>query len=61
MAQEDGDKVASTTVTENEDGSFESTATTEEGSTGSGSSSDGILSEGTAEEAVSEAVENAKE
>jgi hypothetical protein len=57
---DDDKEVASTTVSKNEDGSYEATATTKDGSTGSGSSSDGIISDASAEEAVSNAVNDAK-
>lgn len=54
------DKVASTTVEKNEDGSYTASATTEGGSTGVGHSSDGVLTEGSAQEAVNDAVQEAK-
>ena len=59
MAEGDHE-IASTTVTENDDGSYEATATTTDGATGSGSSSDGLLSDASAEEAVSEAATDAQ-
>lgn len=60
MQEEQEDKVASTTVEKNEDGSYTATATTESGSTGEGYSSDGIVEEGSASKAVNDAVEQAK-
>ena len=55
-----GDKIASTTVTTNDDGSKTATATTESGETGEGTSSDGILTDASDSEAVSEAADDAK-
>lgn len=60
MGDDDKDEVASTTVTKDSDGNVEATATTKDGSTGSGSSSSGILEEGNAEDAVTDAVDDAK-
>jgi hypothetical protein len=57
---DDDKEIASTTVTKNEDGSIEATATTKDGSTGSGSSEGGLLSSADPEEAVKEAVKDAK-
>ena len=57
---EDDKEIASTTVTKNDDGSVEATATTRDGSTGSGSSHDGLLSSADPEEAVKQAVKDAK-
>lgn len=57
---QDEKEIADTNIEKNDDGSYEATATTKDGDTGSGSSSDGIISDASAEEAVSDAVEDAK-
>lgn len=57
---DDDKEVASTTVTKSDDGSYEATATTKDGSTGTGTSSDGLLDTANAGDAVKEAVDDSK-
>jgi hypothetical protein len=57
---DDKDDIASTTVTTDDEGNVEATATTKGGSTGSGSSSPGLISDASAEDAVSDAVDDTK-
>jgi hypothetical protein len=57
---DDDKEIASTTVTKDDDGTIDATATTKDGSTGSGHSSEGLVSSANPEEAVKEAVEDAK-
>lgn len=60
MGDNEKDEVASTTVTEDDEGNINATATTKGGSTGTGSSSPGIVNDASPQAAVDEAVNNAK-
>jgi hypothetical protein len=57
---DDDKEIASTTVTKDEEGNVEATATTKDGSTGQGSSSPGVIDDASQEAAVEEAVKDAK-
>jgi hypothetical protein len=58
--QQEEDKIAAVTVQEDENGDFDATATTESGSVGRGYSYEGAIDPATPQDAVSDAVEDAK-